>query len=110
MRRGPSGPRTLCNACGLRWYRQQKQKVVEDKPTPPVQAILFYPVLQHLPWVPLPLTNWAFQSLSWRTAAQAQNLARTGELNPDLSRLQMSFPPDPSRLHFEANYMDRTDS
>lgn len=25
-RRGPDGPRTLCNACGLRWSRNKKKK------------------------------------------------------------------------------------
>mmetsp|Transcript_6781 Transcript_6781/g.11841 ORF Transcript_6781/g.11841 Transcript_6781/m.11841 type:complete len:250 (-) Transcript_6781:2465-3214(-) len=30
-RRGPLGIRTLCNACGLQWSRQQKKKVLADR-------------------------------------------------------------------------------
>jgi len=30
-RKGPLGPKTLCNACGLRWAKQTKvQKITED--------------------------------------------------------------------------------
>ena len=25
-RKGPSGPKTLCNACGLRWAKKEKKK------------------------------------------------------------------------------------
>ncbi|KEH28604.1 GATA type zinc finger transcription factor family protein [Medicago truncatula] len=32
MRRGPEGPRTLCNACGLMWANKEKWEVLEDWP------------------------------------------------------------------------------
>lgn len=25
-RKGPSGPKTLCNACGLRWAKKEKKR------------------------------------------------------------------------------------
>jgi len=25
-RKGPTGPKTLCNACGLRWAKKEKKK------------------------------------------------------------------------------------
>ena len=25
-RKGPNGPKTLCNACGLRWAKKEKKK------------------------------------------------------------------------------------
>lgn len=33
-RKGPSGPKTLCNACGLRWAKKEKK----SKPTPALPA------------------------------------------------------------------------
>jgi hypothetical protein len=47
MRRGPGGPQTLCNRCGLRYYR--KQRALKKKATPPPaptsqQPYLFFPV------------------------------------------------------------------
>merc|ERR1712000_31042 len=34
-RKGPSGPKTLCNACGLRWAKKEKKKGPHISPTPP---------------------------------------------------------------------------
>lgn len=33
-RKGPSGPKTLCNACGLRWAKKEKKRGVNSHPTP----------------------------------------------------------------------------
>lgn len=32
-RKGPSGPKTLCNACGLRWAKKEKKRTVAGMPT-----------------------------------------------------------------------------
>ncbi|KAH0306170.1 hypothetical protein KCU71_g9603, partial [Aureobasidium melanogenum] len=32
-RKGPKGPKTLCNACGLRWAKKEKKKAVGDSGT-----------------------------------------------------------------------------
>ena len=29
-RKGPKGPKTLCNACGLRWAKKEKKRAVGD--------------------------------------------------------------------------------
>ncbi|KAH7319495.1 hypothetical protein BKA65DRAFT_465452 [Rhexocercosporidium sp. MPI-PUGE-AT-0058] len=34
-RKGPTGPKTLCNACGLRWAKKEKKKGPHVSPTPP---------------------------------------------------------------------------
>jgi len=33
-RKGPSGPKTLCNACGLRWAKKEKKKTGPSQPPP----------------------------------------------------------------------------
>ncbi|RDL33150.1 PYP-like sensor (PAS) [Venustampulla echinocandica] len=33
-RKGPSGPKTLCNACGLRWAKKEKKKPNSNQPSP----------------------------------------------------------------------------
>ncbi|XP_039131462.1 GATA transcription factor 20-like isoform X1 [Dioscorea cayenensis subsp. rotundata] len=35
MRRGPNGPRTLCNACGLMWANKGTLRDLSKNPTPP---------------------------------------------------------------------------
>lgn len=38
-RKGPKGPKTLCNACGLRWAKKEKKRSGDDgKSTSPVQT------------------------------------------------------------------------
>ncbi|KAJ0960647.1 hypothetical protein J5N97_001475 [Dioscorea zingiberensis] len=37
MRRGPDGPRTLCNACGLMWANKGTLRDLSKNPTPPPQ-------------------------------------------------------------------------
>ncbi|KXL49767.1 hypothetical protein M433DRAFT_62085 [Acidomyces richmondensis BFW] len=32
-RKGPKGPKTLCNACGLRWAKKEKKRMGEDSKT-----------------------------------------------------------------------------
>jgi DNA-directed RNA polymerase subunit RPC12/RpoP len=32
-RKGPKGPKTLCNACGLRWAKKEKKRAVGDSGT-----------------------------------------------------------------------------
>jgi DNA-directed RNA polymerase subunit RPC12/RpoP len=29
-RKGPSGPKTLCNACGLRWAKKEKKRMGKE--------------------------------------------------------------------------------
>ncbi|KAM3428866.1 hypothetical protein MY4824_008571 [Beauveria thailandica] len=39
-RKGPSGPKTLCNACGLRWAKKEKKRTKlagASQPTPPTE-------------------------------------------------------------------------
>ncbi|KAL8952246.1 MAG: hypothetical protein Q9222_001832 [Ikaeria aurantiellina] len=33
-RKGPNGPKTLCNACGLRWAKKEKKRSVSGQPIP----------------------------------------------------------------------------
>ncbi|MCJ1339270.1 blue light receptor [Bachmanniomyces sp. S44760] len=35
-RKGPNGPKTLCNACGLRWAKKEKKRTVTTHPPPPL--------------------------------------------------------------------------
>ncbi|KZF24317.1 hypothetical protein L228DRAFT_94271 [Xylona heveae TC161] len=34
-RKGPNGPKTLCNACGLRWAKKEKKRTVSGNQPPP---------------------------------------------------------------------------
>lgn len=46
MRTGPFGPQTLCNKCGLRYYRKmrklRKQTELQLPPKPTVQVYYYY--------------------------------------------------------------------
>ena len=35
-RKGPNGPKTLCNACGLRWAKKEKKKSASISEHPPM--------------------------------------------------------------------------
>ncbi len=37
-RKGPSGPKTLCNACGLRWAKKEKKRNVNSGITQGVEG------------------------------------------------------------------------
>uniref|UniRef100_A0A0D9WTQ4 Tify domain-containing protein n=1 Tax=Leersia perrieri TaxID=77586 RepID=A0A0D9WTQ4_9ORYZ len=39
MRRGPDGPRTLCNACGLMWANKGMLRDLSKAPPTPIQAV-----------------------------------------------------------------------
>lgn len=34
-RKGPNGPKTLCNACGLRWAKKEKKRQLVNLGTAP---------------------------------------------------------------------------
>uniref|UniRef100_A0A0A9F348 GATA-type domain-containing protein n=1 Tax=Arundo donax TaxID=35708 RepID=A0A0A9F348_ARUDO len=44
MRRGPDGPRTLCNACGLMWANKGMLRDLTKSPVP-LQAVQSAPVI-----------------------------------------------------------------
>ncbi|KFH41821.1 Cutinase gene palindrome-binding protein-like protein [Hapsidospora chrysogenum ATCC 11550] len=43
-RKGPNGPKTLCNACGLRWAKKEKKKHSTHHHPPPIQANMSGPI------------------------------------------------------------------
>ena len=43
-RKGPNGPKTLCNACGLRWAKKEKKKHSTHQHPPPIQANMSGPI------------------------------------------------------------------
>lgn len=62
MRRGPNGPRTLCNACGLVWANKGTMRDLSKNPATPIQTrlpeakdLIDSPAEANLQ--PLPLTN-----------------------------------------------------
>ncbi|XP_050209556.1 GATA transcription factor 24-like [Mercurialis annua] len=46
MRRGPAGPRTLCNACGLKWANKGVLRDLSKMPCPAIQGPPLKPVEQ----------------------------------------------------------------
>ncbi|PPJ49912.1 hypothetical protein CBER1_04690 [Cercospora berteroae] len=47
-RKGPKGPKTLCNACGLRWAKKEKKRTGDDgKPNSPVAGMVGQPPMPH---------------------------------------------------------------
>ena len=64
-RKGPKGPKTLCNACGLRWAKKEKKRSGDDgKPTSPMHGgssggtapgatAMPMPMVQQVPGMPM---------------------------------------------------------
>lgn len=63
MRKGPNGPRTLCNACGLMWANKGFLRDVSKSPHVPLQV------------VPPPATNDAQNGTAGAPIAEQETLA-----------------------------------
>lgn len=56
-RKGPKGPKTLCNACGLRWAKKEKKRTGEDVVTKPGEGASQVPGAQQSPLPPSLITR-----------------------------------------------------